>query len=95
MQQTFILKDNSEEIRRKIQDAGIDVCPCAAYPESDWLEYSTFVANGVHGEGYPFEWMTKEETRALFLKEVENPVWCKDTEEFIRLIKESQQKPQP
>ena len=84
----FILKDNSEEIRKKILDAGIVVCLCAEFTDSDWLEYHTSVANGVHGNGYPYEGMTKEETRALFLHEVKNPIWCKDVEEFIRLIKE-------
>lgn len=84
----FILKDNSEEIRKKILDAGIDVCQCAEFADSDWLEYHTSIANGVHGNGYPFEGMTKEETRALFLHEVRNPVYCKDVDEFIRLIKE-------
>ena len=84
----FILKDNSEEIRKKILDAGIDVCLCAEFTDADWLEYHTSIANSVHGNGYPYEGMTKEETRALFLHEVQNPVYCKDVEEFIRLIKE-------
>ena len=84
----FILKDNSEEIRKKILDADIDVCLCAKFVDADWLEYHTSIANGVHGNGYPFEGMTKEETRSLFLHEVQNPVFCNDVEEFIRLIKE-------
>ena len=85
---TFILKENSEAIRKKITDAGIDVCHCASFVDADWLDYSTVVANGVHGNGYPFEGMTKEETRALFLHEVQNPVFCNDVDEFIRFIKE-------
>ena len=85
---TFILKNNSEEIRKKITDAGIYVCPCANFVDADWLDFHTSVNNGVHGNGYPFEGMTKEETRALFLHEVKNPVWCKDVDEFIKLIKE-------
>jgi hypothetical protein len=32
--------------------------------------------------------MTKEETRAMFLHEVKNPIWCKGVDEFIKLIKE-------
>ena len=85
---TFILKDNSEEIRKKIFDEGISVCHCSSFVDADWLEYSTVVANGVHGNGYPFEGMTKEETRAMFLYETKNPIFCKDVDEFIRLIKE-------
>ena len=74
----FILKENSEEIRKKITDAGIHVCHCASFVDADWLDYHTLVANGVHGSGYPYEGMTKEETRTLFLHEVKNPVFCKD-----------------
>jgi len=85
---TFILKDNSEEIRKKISDAGIHVCHCSKFDDSDWLDYSTAVGNGVHGKGYPFEGMTKEETRALFLHEVKNPIWCEDVDEFIEKINE-------
>jgi hypothetical protein len=84
----FILKENGEANRRRIENAGIRVCPCAKYADADWLDYHTSVANGVHGNGYPYEGMTKEETRALFLYEVQNPVYCNDVGEFIRLIKE-------
>ena len=85
---TFILKNNSEEIRKKITDAGISVCFCASFVDADWLDYSTAVGNGVHGVGYPYEGMTKEETLALYQHEVKNPIWCNDVEEFIKLIKE-------
>lgn len=89
---TFILKENSEEIRKKIADAGLGVCDCASFPDADWLTYSTLEKNSVHGDGYPAEGMTKEETRALFLHEVKHPVYCKDVYEFIEEIKKSQYK---
>ena len=85
---TFILKNNSEEIRKKITDAGISVCFCASFEDADWLDYSTAVGNGVHGVGYPDVGMTKEETLALYKHEVKNPIWCKNVDEFINLIKE-------
>jgi hypothetical protein len=87
MDKTFILKENSVEIRRKIRESGIYVCPCAEFVDADWLDFHTSVNNGVHGNGYPFEGMTKEETRALFLYEVKNPVWCENVDEFINEIK--------
>lgn len=87
MNKTFILKENSEAIRRKIAEAGIFVCQCASFADADWLDYHTSISNGVHGNGYPYEGMTKEETRALFLHEVRNPVWCENVEEFIDRIK--------
>ena len=63
---TFILKNNSEEIRKKITDAGINVCFCASFDGADWLDFSTAVNNGVHGVGYPDVGMTKEETLSQF-----------------------------
>ena len=87
----FILKENNEEIRRKIRDAGIDVCVCSSFYDADWLDYHTTVG-GVHGNGYPYEGMTKEETRALFLHEVQNPVYCHDVDEFIARILEYESK---
>lgn len=83
----FILKENSEAIRQKIRDAGIDVCLCAQFIDADWLDYHTSVGS-VHGNGYPYEGMTKEETRALFLHEVKNPVYCKNVDVFIEKILE-------
>ena len=85
---TFILNENSESIRKKITDAGIRVCICASFAGADWLDFSTTVNNGVHGVGYPYEGMTKDETLALYQHEVKNHIWCKDVDEFINLIKE-------
>ena len=87
MDRTYILKENSEAIRKKITDAGISVCFCASFADADWLDYSTAVGNGVHGVGFPFEGMTKEETLALYQHEVKNPIWCKDVDMFIERIK--------
>lgn len=85
---TFILKRNSEAIRRKIKKAGIDVCICATFKDADWLDFHPNITNSVHGVGYPHEGMTKEETLAMFEYECEEPVYCKTVDEFIRLIKE-------
>lgn len=89
----FILKENTDAIRQKIRDAGIHVCICAGFqPEEGgevWLNYHTRVANGVHGVGYGSGEMTGKEYLALFLYEVRNPVYAKDVDEFISLIKQS------
>lgn len=87
-EKTFILKENSEEIRQKIKDARILLCVCAEFVDSDWIYYNTLASNGVHGNGYPYKGMTKEETRAIFLYGVRNSVFCNDVDEFIRRIKE-------
>lgn len=87
---TLVLKENSEEIRNKIRDAGIDVCWCACHVDADWLDFGVNIQNGVHGNGYAYEGMTKEQTRAVFLDEDEPILWCKDVDEFIKEIKKSQ-----
>ena len=87
MDKTYILKENSEAIRKKITDAGISVCFCASFEDADWIDYSTAVGNGVHGVGYPDVGMTKEETLALYQHEVKNPIVCKDVDMFIERIK--------
>lgn len=87
---TLVLKKNSEEIRQKIRDAGIDVCWCASHVDADWLDFDVNIQNGVHGNGYAYEGMTKEQTRAMFLDEDEPILYCKDVDEFINEIQKSQ-----
>ena len=88
---TFILRQNSEKIRRQIMDAGIYVCPCTTFEDVIWLDYSTRVANGVHGVGYHEEELglphTQEEAIAQFINECENPIICNSVEDFIKFIK--------
>ena len=88
---TFILKKNSGEIRRRIVQNGIHVCVCTTFKNAVWLDYSTVVANGVHGIGYfgeEVETHSVEEELARFLAECKKTIFCKDVDEFIRLIKE-------
>lgn len=88
---TFVLKENSEEIRQRIKDVGIDVCPCATFQGSCWLDYSTRVANGVHGVGYygeENETHSQQEELARFVSECRNMVVCKDVDEFLAKILE-------
>ena len=88
---TFILKQNSESIRKQIEEAGIHVCICCSFRDACWLHYGTSVPNGVHEVGcYSDDVGTKnqEEALALFLHECTDPVWCNSTEEFIEKIKQ-------
>ena len=86
---TFILKDNSSEIRKKIRDAGIRVCVCASFDSSRWLNYSTRVANGVHGVGGSDDFNEPVDVvLARFVFECNNPVYCENVDDFIRHIKE-------
>ena len=88
---TFVLKQNSAEIRKKIEDEGIPVCICASFEESCWLDFSTRVNNGVHGVGYwgeDVDTHSQEEALARFTIEASNLVVCDSVEEFIKNIKE-------
>lgn len=86
---TLILKHNSEDIRNKIKQAGIDVCTCSEYKESVWLDYSGI--NSVHGIGYSDETvgnLSIEQELKRFMAECKEPVFCKNVDEFIIKIKE-------
>ena len=86
---TFILKQNSREIRKQLEDAGIHVCICASFPDNCWLDYSTEVANGVHGVGCYGEEVgtkSKEEELKRFTSEVKDPVWFYSLDCFIERI---------
>lgn len=89
---TYILKDNSEEIRTQIEKAGISVCPCTKFFNACWLDYATSVANGVHGIGSIGEEIglhSQEEVLNFFVSQCKNPYYCKDVDEFIAKIQES------
>lgn len=84
----LVLKDNSPEIRDKIKTSGIEVCHCAEFKNSVWLDYSG--VNGVHGVGYYNEEVgTKSVQEELnrFVTENKDIIFCQDVNEFIDKIK--------
>ena len=85
----IVLKQNSREIREKISDAGIDVCHCAGFFDAVWLDFYPSVGN-VHGLGYPYEGMTKEQTIEFIQYDWNkcgtDVIYCKDVDEFITQI---------
>ena len=91
MSKAIILKQNSPEIRQRIKDAGISVCPCAGFDGSKWLDYHVGldVYFDVHGLGYSDETMSGEEHLATFLHETKYIIECRSVEEFIQEIKNS------
>lgn len=90
MGKCVVLKQNSPEIRKRIEDAGISLCPCASFDDNSWLDYHIGLGAyfDVHGLGYYSEEMSAEECRSLFLHETkpENIVWCNNVDEFIDTI---------
>ena len=90
MGRCVVLKQNSLEIRKKIEDAGISLCPCASFNDNSWLDYHVCLNAyfDVHGLGYDSEEMSAEEYKSLFLYETkpEDIVWCNNVDEFIDTI---------
>ena len=71
MGKCIVLKQNSPEIRKRIEYAGISLCPCASFDDNSWLDH--YIGLGayfdVHGLGYDSEEMSSEECKSLFLHE--------------------------
>lgn len=89
MGETLLLRKNSPEIRKQIEDAGISVCICAGFIDTKWLVYhtGTNATFDVHGVGYGDETITGEQDIELFLRETKHIVECRTVVEFINEIK--------
>jgi len=90
---TIVLKQNSPEIRQKIEDAGIELCICTKFKDACWLDYHPGITKSVHGVGYYGEdsfTNSQQEELDRFVQEATDPVWCKDVDEFIDKIKEAE-----
>ena len=98
MSRVIVLKQNSSEIRQKIEDAGIRVCICCSFKNAVWLvcHPESEAAFDVHGVGYSDENLPVEDELAFVeydwkqynVKVIE----CKDVDEFINRIKEGGEK---
>lgn len=100
---TLILKDNSPEIRKKIEDAGISVCCCASFDGAIWIDTSLSMrfCYDVHGIGYKDDddielpWdtgNTPEEVCGYYLEYVMHEgevIFAKDVDDFIAKFKET------
>jgi hypothetical protein len=91
MNTAILLKKNSPEIRQRIKDSGISVCPCAGFNGSIWLIHHIGLDAyfDVHGVGYSDETISGEDHLALFLHETKYIIECRSVEEFIQEIKNS------
>jgi len=90
----LLLKQNNADIRQQIGKAGINVCACASFYGAEWLDYDTAVPGSVHGVGYTdgTDCETPEEVREQYLRTSKNIHVCKDVEEFIGMIRISDEK---
>lgn len=75
-----ILKVNCPSIRRRLEEAGLTLCPCCEFDGSVWLVCSDLVDTAnIHGEGYPIEEMGIEKVEdALRWYELDRKQDCID-----------------
>ena len=91
MKKCIYLTDNSREIRNKLIDAGVKMCPCCSCKGLGWLHYFPDGDN-VHAIMGCDDDVPDEMRHKVFLAELEDsgqiPVECSSVEEFIKAIKE-------
>ena len=54
MSKIVFIKENSPEVRKKLEESGYSVCICASFKDSIWLSYHPEgeFPFAIHGEGY-------------------------------------------
>ena len=55
MSKIVFIKENSPEVRKKLRRAGFEVCACAEFKDSIWLDYHPYhdsLHKNIHGVGY-------------------------------------------
>ena len=93
MSKCCIIKNNTPELRQRLEQAGISVCICSSFKEADWLCcWESNVAYDVHGV-YPDDIndLSKEAYQEDFIKEI-NPIICESEDEFINMCKQFKRK---
>lgn len=73
MSEHCLIKKNTPELRKKLEDAGLSVCICTTFEDADWLScWGSHMSYDVHG---------------VYLKET-NPIICESDDEFINMCKQ-------
>lgn len=86
---TAVLKVNCPSIRKRLEEAGINLCACCEFDGAVWLVKHTNI-DSVHGEGYEFEekgLFKVEEVLSDFEKENPYTDFGYDVEGFIEFCK--------
>lgn len=77
MSEHCLIKKNTPELRKKLEDAGLSVCICTTFEDADWLScWGSHMSYDVHGV-YPddVDDLSKEAYLEMYLKET-NPIIC-------------------
>lgn len=89
MSEHCLIKKNTPELRKKLEDAGLSVCICTTFEDADWLScWGSHMSYDVHGV-YPddVDDLSKEAYLEMYLKET-NPIICESDDEFINMCKQ-------
>lgn len=89
MSEHCLIKKNTPELRKKLEDAGLSVCICATFEDADWLScWGPHMSYDVHGV-YPDDIndLSKEVYQEMYLKET-NSIICESDDEFINMCKQ-------
>lgn len=93
MSEHCLIKKNTPELRKKLEDAGLSVCICTTFEDADWLScWGSHMSYDVHGV-YPdgIDDLSKEAYQEDFIKEI-NPIICESEDEFINMCKQFKRK---
>jgi hypothetical protein len=89
MSEHCLIKKNTPELRKKLEDAGLSVCICTTFEDADWLScWGSHMSYDIHGV-YPddVDDLSKEAYLEMYLKET-NPIICESDDEFINMCKQ-------
>lgn len=79
MSEHCLIKKNTPELRKKLEDAGLSVC--TTFEDADWLScWGSHMSYGVYPDDV-------EAYLEMYLKET-NPIICESDDEFINMCKQ-------
>lgn len=90
MSEHCLIKKNTPELRKKLEDAGLSVCICTTFEDADWLScWGSHMSYDVYPDG--IDDLSKEAYQEDFIKEI-NPIICESGDEFINMCKQFKRK---
>ena len=86
MSEHCLIKKNTPELRKKLEDAGLSVCICTTFEDADWLScWGSHMSYDVYPDDV--DDLSKESYQEMYLKET-NPIICESEDEFINMCKQ-------
>lgn len=92
MSKIVFIKNNTEEIRNKLKEAGFTLCVCTKFKDAIWLCYhpNKHMTYDIHGEGYADEGDLDEKYSPLLRIQMrlETPGYYSEEREFFDTVEE-------